>query len=321
MDLATMAHRRILVIRLGALGNIVQSLGPFAAIRAHHPDAEITLLTLKPYANWMRSAPWFDRVWIDEQPAWWDLPGLLRLRRRLIAGQFDRVYDLQTSRRSNRYFKFFPRNNRPEWSGIAPGCSHPDADSNRNRLHDLVRQPNQLRQAGIAHTPPADLSWCTGDIARFDLPRHGRIVLLVPGCSPTRPGKRWPVQHYAALAAEFVRRGVTPVVIGTESERDLGRAIHDAVPETVDLTGRTSLGDVADLGRAAVGAVGNDTGPMHLIAATGCRCVAIFSHDSDPALCAPGGADVRVLRRQYLATLTPAEVLAAFDAGASVPGN
>jgi ADP-heptose:LPS heptosyltransferase len=317
MDLATMAHRRILVIRLGALGNIVQSLGPFAAIRAHHPDAEITLLTLKPYAAWMRSAPWFDRVWIDEHPAWWDLPGLWRLRKRLIEGQFDRVYDLQTSGRSNRYFKLFPRNNRPEWSGIAPGCSHPDADPDRNRLHDLVRQPNQLRQAGIAHTPPADLSWCTGDIARFDLPgfnHHGHIVLLVPGCSPRRPGKRWPVEHYAALAAEFVRRGVTPVVIGTESERDLGRAIHDTVPETIDLTGRTSLGDVADLGRAAIGAVGNDTGPMHLIAATGCRCVAIFSRDSDPALCAPGGADVRVLRREHLATLTPAEVLAAFDA-------
>ena len=41
--------QRILVIRLGALGNIVQSLGPVAAIRAHHADAEITLLTLKPY--------------------------------------------------------------------------------------------------------------------------------------------------------------------------------------------------------------------------------------------------------------------------------
>jgi ADP-heptose:LPS heptosyltransferase len=312
MDLATTAHRRILVIRLGALGNIVQSLGPFAAIRAYHPDAEITLLTLKPYAAWMKSAPWFDRVWIDEQPAWWDLPGLWRLRKRLIEGQFDRVYDLQTSGRSNRYFKLFPRRNRPEWSGIAPGCSHPDADPNRNRLHDLLRQPNQLRQAGIAHTPPADLSWCTGDIARFNLP--DRIVLLVPGCSPRRLGKRWPVEHYAALAAEFVRRGITPVVIGTGSERDLGRAIHAAVPEAVDLTGDTSLGDIADLARAAVGAVGNDTGPMHLIATTGCRCVAIFSHDSDPTLCAPGGADVRVLRRERLATLTPAEVLAAFDA-------
>jgi ADP-heptose:LPS heptosyltransferase len=312
MNSATMAHRRILVIRLGALGNIVQSFGPFAAIRAHHPDAEITLLTLKPYAAWMQGAPWFDRVWIDEQPAWWNLPGLIRLRKQLIEGQFDRVYDLQTSGRSSRYFKFFPHSNRPEWSGIAPGCSHPDADPDRNRLHDLIRQPNQLRQAGIAHMPPADLSWCTGDIARFNLP--ARIVLLVPGCSPARPGKRWPVRHYAALAADFVRRGVTPVVIGAESERDLGRAIHAVVPETVDLTGGTSLGDVADLARAAIGAVGNDTGPTHLIAATGCRCVAIFSHDSDPALCSPGGPDVRVLRRERLATLTPAEVLAAFDA-------
>ena len=65
---------RILVIRLGALGNIIQSLGPFAAIRAHHANAEITLLTLHPYAAWMATAPYFDRVWIDERPEWWDRP-------------------------------------------------------------------------------------------------------------------------------------------------------------------------------------------------------------------------------------------------------
>ena len=99
---------RILVIRLGALGNIIQSLGPFAAIRAHHANSEITLLTLRPYAAWMATAPYFDRVWIDERPEWWDLSGLLKLRRRLIQGGFDRVYDLQTSGRSSRYFRLFP---------------------------------------------------------------------------------------------------------------------------------------------------------------------------------------------------------------------
>ena len=302
---------RILVIRLGALGNIIQSLGPFAAIRAQHPEAEITLLTLQPFAAWLRGAPYFDRVWIDERPEWWDLAGLLRLRRRLIGGGFDRVYDLQTSGRSNRYFRLWGRHRRPEWSGIARGCSHPDTDPNRNRTHDLIRQANQLRQAGIGDTPFADLSWCTGDIARFVLPSS--FALLVPGSSPSRPRKRWPIAHYAVLADAFLRRGIIPVVVGAQSERDLGAFLRAAVPNTIDLTGQTTLGDVADLARTAVCAIGNDTGPSHLIAAAHCRIVVIFSHDSDPALCAPGGNDVRVVRHPDLARISPAEVLAALD--------
>ena len=60
---------RILVIKLGALGDFVQAMGPAAAIRAHHRDAEITLLTSAPFATLGRAAPYFDRVWIDERPA------------------------------------------------------------------------------------------------------------------------------------------------------------------------------------------------------------------------------------------------------------
>ena len=45
---------RILVIKLAALGDVVQAFGPFAAIHAHHPDAEITLLTTPPYAGLLR---------------------------------------------------------------------------------------------------------------------------------------------------------------------------------------------------------------------------------------------------------------------------
>ncbi len=308
---APTGKQRILVIRLGALGNIIQSLGPFAAIRAHHAEAKITLLTLAPFAAWMRTAPYFNEVWVDERPNWWDLPGLLKLRRRLAGGGFTRVYDLQTSGRSSRYFQLFPSDRRPEWSGIVPGGSHPDTAPDRNRTHDLIRQANQLRLAGIPDTPAADLSWCTGDIARFNLPQP--FALLIPGSSPTRPLKRWPIGNYASVAAELLRRGITPVVIGSQSERDLGAQLVASVPDVRDLTGQTSLGDVADLARAAVGAIGNDTGPSHLIAAANCRTVVIFSYDSDPALCSPGGTDVRVVRNPDLAKLLPGDVLAAFD--------
>ena len=298
-------NERILVLKLGALGNIVLSLGPFAAIRAHHANAEITLLTTAPYQQWMSHAPYFDHVWIDGRPDWSNVRGWLGLRRRLAAAGFTRVYDLQTSGRSNNYFRLFPRSARPEWSGIAIGCSHPDRDPDRDYIHDFDRQVGQLRQAGITRVAPADLSWSRGDISRFALP--ARYALLVPGSSPHRPQKRWPTTRYLALAEQLAKQGLTPVVLGSSAERPLAQEIGAAAR---DLTGRTTIDDLASLARSATVAIGNDTGPMHLLAAAGCPSVVLFSNDSDPALCAPRGPSVRVLRRPALADLPVEEVAA-----------
>jgi ADP-heptose:LPS heptosyltransferase len=299
-----MSEPPILIIKLGALGNVVLSLNAFAAIRAHHPTARISLLTTAPYAAWLRRAPWFDEVLIDTRPPFWNLPEAVRLRRMLNRPGFGRVYDLQTSGRSSFYFRLFPRGGKPEWSGIAPGCSYPDLDPNRDRLHDNDRQAGQLRQAGIVSIPPADLSWCRGDIGRFALPED--FVVLVPGSAPHRPIKRWPAAHYQTLAEALRAQGLTPVVIGSSNEASIARSI----PAALNLTGQTDFGDVADLGRAARFAVGNDTGPMHLLATAGCPSVVLFSHDSDPALCAPRGPDVRTLRLPDLMLLDVDTVLA-----------
>ena len=63
----------VLIIKLGALGNVILSLNAFAAIRANHPEARISLLTTAPYADWLGQAPWFDRILIDPRPRWWNL--------------------------------------------------------------------------------------------------------------------------------------------------------------------------------------------------------------------------------------------------------
>jgi ADP-heptose:LPS heptosyltransferase len=299
---------RILVLKLGALGNVILSLGPFAAIRRHHSSDHISLLTTRPWAEWLASSPYFDSVLIDERPHWWDLGGWARLRKQLIAGQFDRVYDLQTSSRSSRYFHLFPRQARPEWSGIALGCSHPDRDPGRNHLHDIDRQFGQLRAAGVTEAAPADLSWTAADLGRFALPP--RFALLVPGSSAHRLLKRWPARRYAELAGALLTRSITPVILGTGDESALAQEIREAMPHAIDLTNRTSLAELATLARAASFAVGNDTGPMHLIAAAGCRSVVLFSRDSDPALTAPRGRSVTVLYRPDLAELDLAAVLA-----------
>src|SRR5258708_22193418 len=93
-------------------------MGSAAAIRAFHRDAEITLLTTRPYAEFARLAPYFDRVWIDERPGWANPAGVWRLRPRLRAGRLRRVYDLQTPLRTAIYLQPERRTHCPEWSGI-----------------------------------------------------------------------------------------------------------------------------------------------------------------------------------------------------------
>ena len=292
----------VLVIKLGSLGDFVQAFGPFAAIRAHHPGARVTLLTTPPYAPLARRSPWFDAVWEEGRPDWTDLAGVAALVRRLRGGRFGRVYDLQTSGRSSRYRLL--TGTRPEWSGIARGASHPQRGPERERMHTVERQRDQLRIAGITAFPDPDLTWLDGDASRLGLPP--RFALLIPGASPHRPGKRWP--GFPALAAAL---DLPAVVVGGRGEAALAAEIAAARPGTLNLTGRTDLTDLGAVARRAALAVGNDTGPTHLAAAAGCPTVALFGGESDPALCAPRGRTVRVLRADPLASLPPAAVAAA----------
>jgi ADP-heptose:LPS heptosyltransferase len=301
------AIARVLVIKLGALGDVVQAMGAMAAIRRHHPGAAITVLTTPPYADLYKASPYADEVWVDTRPAAWQVIQWLSLRHKLRRGQFDFVYDLQTSDRSGTYYKLLGPGARPGWSGIAHGASHLHDNPARNEMHTLDRLADQLRVAGIADVPAPDVSWLHADAARFKL--RDPYVLLVPGGSAGRLEKRWPVASYATLAMDLSRRNVVPVVLGTAAEKPLAAVIRKTCAVVRDLTGETSFADLAALARGAAGAVGNDTGPMHLIAVAGAPSVVLFSHASNPALCAPRGKAVRVLRRPNLTALSVGEVM------------
>jgi ADP-heptose:LPS heptosyltransferase len=307
---------KVLVIKLGALGDVVLAFQPFADIRAHHPGAEITLLTTAPFASLLAASPWFDRVAIDRRPAWWNLPGILGLRRTLRG--FDRVYDLQTSHRSSTYFRLAGR---PPWSGIARGASHPHANPGRNHMHTVARQRDQLAMAGVPPGPKADLKWLTTHVSVCPWERAGvgvsgktaRYALLIPGAAPHRPEKRWPAERFGELAKWLAAQDITPVVAGTAGEKPLASAILAACPGAIDVTGQTTLPELAGLAARAAFAIGNDTGPMHLAAAVGCPGVVLFGPHSDPALAAPPG--MTVLRAPVLADLSIDRVAGALPRG------
>lgn len=299
--------RKILVIKLGALGDFVQALGPMAAIRKHHPDADITLLTTEAFVTIGRECGYFDTIWVDEKPKITQPSKWYKLKRKLNNAGFNRVYDLQNNDRTSFYLGLFSRKNKPEWVGAAKGASHRNDKPERVAGHAFDGHVQTLSLAGINNVMIDDLSWIKADIEHFSL--SSPYILLVPGSAPSRPEKRWPVKNYIELARILYGWGYQPVIIGTNTERDIANDICTAIPQCANLAGRTSLMDLAALARGASAAIGNDTGPMHIIAPTGCPSYIIFSESGNPAKHAPKGSAVHIIQAGNLVDLSKDDVL------------
>ena len=309
----------ILVIKLGALGDFIQACGPFKAIREHHSGEKITLLTTKPFASIAMASDYFDSVWVDERPSLLQLGAWLRLRRRLKSGYFTRVYDLQTSDRTALYYRLFGTKSTPEWSGIAENCSHPHWNPRRDHMHTLDRQSEQLRDAGVTCVLPPELNWLGSEIAKFEL--SGKYALLVPGGSVRRGNKRWPPHQFKELAQKLTAAGLRVALIGQASEAVMHSDVADKRDGVISLAGATTLAEVAALGRSATVSIGNDTGPMHILAAGGRPTFVLFGGASDPALCAPRGENVRCLISRDHGPIEDLSVRQVWEAVGSLVGS
>jgi ADP-heptose:LPS heptosyltransferase len=326
----------ILVIKHGALGDIVIATAGFSAIRARHPNAHIVCLTTRPYASLLSQSPYFNDVWIDEKPRFFDFRKRRQLRAQLTAHRWQWVYDLQTSTRSTAY-QWLLKRPWPSISNVSRWSSHPYTDPARHTKHAYENLKIQLEIAGITDVPPPDIRWLKADISAVWEQGMGNkksptpespapsppdpspsdpsiqplsYALIVAGGAPHRPDKRWPAENYAQLCQTFIQRNITPILIGTKAEEAALNEIAAAVPEAINLCGVTSIAQITTLATQAKLAVGNDTGPMHLIAASGCPSTVLFSHDSNPARSAPVGDHVRSLRESRLSDLTVDRVLA-----------
>jgi ADP-heptose:LPS heptosyltransferase len=303
------AGRKILIIKLSALGDFVQALGPAAAIRQHHAGDEITLLTTHAFAGLAQQTGLFDKIAIDSRPKLFDIAGWGALRRFLCSGRFDRVYDLQTSDRSSLYLWLFLPVRLPEWSGIAWRCSHPHANLGRFPQHTIDKQAEQLLMAGIHPTP---LPRCPGSTRPLPAGlRKGGFFVMIPGSSPRHTAKRWPARRYGELARQlFEATEIIPVIVGSTGEEVLAAEIRAACPAAIDLVGRTKLTSLVDLADAAAFAIGNDTGATHIAALGSQPVLVLFSDASDPSRCAPRGSKVHVLSCPRLADLPVCRVFA-----------
>ncbi|MEJ2646432.1 MAG: glycosyltransferase family 9 protein [Gammaproteobacteria bacterium] len=330
-----MAKRSILVIKHGALGDIVQAFDAFASLRQGHPDDRLVLMTSPPFAGLARLMPWFDEVVVDPRAGLLRFAANWRLIRLLTAG-WSRIYDFQCSGRTARYFRFIIRWTGAEFVGTARGASHPlpsmDGVNNRDRM---------LRTAELGGCPAtqASLDWLKSAVEpwpdrlavlvpgcspakpskRWPAERYaglaamlleaGRLAVLVPGCSPAKPSKRWPAERYAGLAAMLLEAGFQPAVAGTEADRAEADIILAKAPDTLDLIGKTPLPRLAGAFSAASLVVGNDTGPVFLAARCGAPTLMLMGPDTDPSMSAPVGPHASWLKVDDLNRLEPAAVL------------
>ncbi len=297
--------RNILVIKLSALGDFVLSIGAMQAIRARHKNDRVTLLTTAPFVNLGQASGCFDEVWTDRRPSLQRVQDWLALARKLRAARFDRIYDLQWSTRTNAYARFVnPR--ATQWVGVVRGRGV-YYSGRRKPLPIYQRQAEMLALAGIDAVPAPDLGFLKADISHYGLPPS--YALLVPGSSPTRREKRWPAERYGELACQLAARGLTPVLIRGPAETEEARVITRLCPSTYDID--SNLEQIVELARRARLAVGNDTGPTHLIALADCPLVAIFGTLSNPVKSRPLGNRVEMIVTANLAQLRVEEVEAA----------
>ena len=154
-----------------------------------------------------------------------------------------------------------------------------------------------LRAAGAPVLVP-DAANLAAAMEALGLSRERPVAVLCPGAE-FGPAKRWPAEHFAALAGLLARDGYTVWILGSPNDRPVASALLDALgpadPGVVDLTGRTDLGTAIDLMSAASLVVSNDSGLMHAAAAVGAQLVALFG-SSSPVYTPPLSPMARIAR-------------------------
>ncbi len=154
-------------------------------------------------------------------------------------------------------------------------------------------------------TPPApvlvpDAANRTAAVEALRLRTTAPVAVLCPGAE-YGPAKRWPPEHFAALATRLLADGFQVWIIGSPNDKDAAAEVLrrlGAIPDERrlrDLTGRTDLGTAIDLLSLARVVVSNDSGLMHAAAAVGAPLVALFG-SSSPAYTPPLAASARIAR-------------------------
>lgn len=305
--MADRAYRNILIVKLSAIGDVVHALPVAYALKQCFPAARVTWVVERPSYDLLANNPCIDEIIVFDKPRLKKLAGFREYApafvKQLRAKGFDLALDLQGLFKSGA-IAFL--------SGAPDRYVYCNTRELSDRLSRRVCGPHQrghvveqyldvVRALGCAvdkavfpihiTESEADAATAAAAAAGFDLCQP--YVLLSPGAN--WPNKRWPPPLFAALADRLRGDGFVPVLTGGPGDAPLAAAIKGAATVAlVDLTGRTSLKQLAHIIKNARALVGGDTGPMHLAAALATPVVALHG-PTDTIRNGPYGAGHKAL--------------------------
>lgn len=301
IDEAWRGARRILVVRLDNLGDVLVTTPAIHAIKESLPDAEITLLASAVGAQVGRLNPDIADV-IVYQAAWMDPWHTLtqdpEREQQMIVTLRERRFDgaiIFTSFRQSAlpaaylcYLAGIPL--RAAASIDGPGSllttrhKHPE-----RMMHEVERGLDLVAALGMT-TDERDLALAVPSAARQRAVRMviGKrpFVVVHPGCS--MPARTYPWEQYAEVVELLVRRmGATVALTGAEDERELiervrRRLSHVAREATLPLAGELPFEEFCGLIAASDLTITNNTGPMHIAAAVKTPVIALFALTNPP---------------------------------------
>lgn len=270
--------KKVLVMQTAFLGDSLLTLPLLRRLKETLPGAQLTVLTLAKTADIFRGTPWVDEVLLDDKRgAHGGLTGPWRIAAELETRGFDLAVIPHRSFRSALIAKLAGVPRRIGFDSSAGSFLLTDTVPFTWAMPDLERNLSLTLPLGAAASPSSDES-------RYIAPPapSAKLAALLPSgpLAGVHPGsawatKRWLPERFAELCSRLKADGLTPVLVGGPDDTALGERIARECG-ALNLVGLTGLEDLkALMGRFSV-FVTNDSGPMHLAAASGVPVVAIF---------------------------------------------
>lgn len=300
-----------LIVRLGALGDIVHAIPVAAALRRSFPRARIDWLVSVTHREILDLVPVVDRIVAitDRRDTRGGIP-LWSAVKHLRQHAYDVAIDLQGLIKSAliarvsgapRVIGFDSKYARESLASLFyTDVHHPGGDgiyASSETRHVVEINLGLLTRLGVsADTPEFPLRIAeSAPLVAACGETEGRYALLNPGAA--WPNKRWPAERFGALAAALRdRHRLRSVVLWGPGERAIAEQVVACADGAAILAQNTTVADVAALARRAVVMVSGDTGPMHIGAAVGAPMVGIYG-PTRPERNGPWSADDRTVSR------------------------
>lgn len=300
-------EKRILVIKVGALGDVILAGPSLRMLRKKFPEAHLSLLVDSRFSPVISGCPSLNEVLPLDRDKFHSWIWLARFAKRLRREAFDLSIDFQNTKRTH-LLAFLA--GIPDRYGFRRGIfgrflNHPDL-SFREPDSPIRHQFRILSRLGINQLEEKLELWpdagSEAEVSNWfqegGVSPEEKIVGLAIGSSPRWATKRWPIEHFRSLTERLIRELACQVVlIGSREDQPLAQELADTTQGVINWVGRTSLEELVSLIKQLRVLVTGDTAPLHIATALGIPTVALFG-PTDPGRHLVAGHGTTVLMRR-----------------------